>query len=81
MAGGAQTLQFTEPELIPLTLMGLDMVGHCCRHDPATFDAEGAQRFSPQLMSRDPLPAAGIEKGMMARLIGHWLGYGTQTWA
>jgi hypothetical protein len=71
MAHNAQALQFAEPKRIDVTMMGLDVVSHRCRHDQATFSTEGTERFSSELCPCDPLPTPCVVQGMIARLAGH----------
>lgn len=53
----AQGLQPTGQELIPVTIMGYDMVSHCSRPDLAALQTEGAQWIVTELQTPKPTPA------------------------
>ena len=46
----AQALQLAKPELIPVTLVRLDMVRDCGRHDQTLLQTTHAKRMQPHLM-------------------------------
>ena len=56
MAVGAERLERPEPELVPIALMGFDMIGNGCGLDPAELQAGRAEWFERQLMATSEAP-------------------------
>jgi hypothetical protein len=55
----AERLERTEPELIDIAMVRLDMVTDRRGHDDAAFQAILAKRMLEQLVPPDPCPASG----------------------
>jgi hypothetical protein len=68
VTGGAEALQFAEPELVEVAMMGLDMVGDGCRHNEAASGTEGAHRLNHELIAGEPSPALAVVEVVPARL-------------
>src|SRR5262249_54063142 len=58
VAALAQALERTEPEVVDVAVMGLDVVADFRRRDDAALETERTKRMFAQLVSSDASPAS-----------------------